>query len=180
MDRATVTPTCLPSVSSSGRSTARRMAASLALASAVAVAAAGCTSVGDSAATIVKSPIRGTAEVTGFATTTPEAKDFVRQTRNPDADFMPVGVTPPARSQRAKTPDEIKAMEADLEGTLQQHNAVSGRAASGEKFKSAAGTPDKSAPAPRGADRFLIPAKPKPAQAPAGGTTPKAGDQTKS
>lgn len=180
MDRATVTPTRLPPKSWCGRPHARRMARAIALASAVALVAAGCTSVGDSAETIVKSPIRGTAEVTGFATTTPEVKDFVRQTRNPDADFMPVGVTPPARSQRAKTPEEIKAMEAELEGTLQRHNAVSGRAASGEKFKSAAGTPDKSAPAPRGSDKFLIPAKPKPGQAPAGGTTPRAGDQTKS
>lgn len=180
MDRVTVIPTRLPPASSCGPASARSTAGTLAMASMLAMAAAGCTSVGESPTTIVKSPIRGTAEVTGFATTTPEAKDFVKQTRNPDADFMPVGVTPPPRSQRAKTPDEIKAMEADLEGTLQRHNAVSGRAASGEKFKSAAGAPDKPILKPRGSDRFLIPAKPKPGPAPAGGTNSKAGDQTKS
>ena len=178
MTRAIAPPTFDPRTAPRAAAGVVRVSFAVAAAATIALAGAGCSQAGDSAASIVKAPIRGTAELTGFATTTPEAKDFVKQTRNPDADFMPVGVTPPARSLRAKTPEEIKAMEADLDGTLQKHNAVSGRSASGDKFKSAAST-TKAAPPPRGSDRFLLPPKPKTTPAPAG-TKPATGDQTKS
>lgn len=178
MTRAIDPPTFAPRTTPRAAAGLCRVSFAVAVAATIALAGAGCSQAGDSAASIVRAPIRGTAELTGFATTPPEAKDFVKQTRNPDADFMPVGVTPPARSIRAKTPDEIKAMESDLDSTLQRHNAVSGRSATGDKFKSAASA-QKPAAAPRGSDRFLIPPKPKVTPAPAG-TKPSSGDQTKS
>ncbi|WP_293862202.1 hypothetical protein [uncultured Alsobacter sp.] len=167
MERATAHETLRTRTATRAASGMRHAAFALAAVAVSAFAGAGCSQAGDSVTSAVKAPIRGAAEITGFATTTPEPKDFVKQTRRPDADFMPVGVTPPARPLKAKTPEEIKAMEADLEGTLQRHNAASGRAPSGDKFKSAA-SETKSTPAPRGSDRFLIPAKPKPTPAPAG------------
>jgi hypothetical protein len=154
----------------------KRVAGRLLFAALVSLAGTACSNAGDSAASGIKAPIRGVAEATGFATTTPEAKDFVKSSRNPAADYMPVGITPPARPLKAKNAEEVRAMESDLERTLQQHNAASGRTPTGGKFRSAAGEGGKAAQAPRGSDRFLIPPKPAPTPTP----KPKPRNQTNS
>jgi hypothetical protein len=180
MERAIAQPLTGPRLTHRAATGICRVVGVAAATAVMALAGAGCSRADDSASRIVKAPIRGAAEITGFATTTPEPKDFVKQTRNPNADFMPVGVTPPARSLRAKTPEEIKALEADLDGTLKKHNAAAGRAPSSDKFKSAASAGPKTNASPRGADRFFIPPKPAPAPAPAPANKPKTGNQTNS
>jgi hypothetical protein len=69
---------------------------------------AGCQS-SDSA-----NPLKSTAQLAGFATTPPESKDFVKETRRGDLTYIPVGsrVERPARKM---TPQEFQAIEADLE-----------------------------------------------------------------
>ncbi|MHB2166062.1 hypothetical protein [Alsobacter sp. R-9] len=119
----------------------------------------GCTSSGEGEA---KSPIRGIAEATGFATTPPPAADFVQKTRPADANYLPVGVTPPARGQKAKSPEEIRAMESELDATLNQHSTISGVRRPGQSYTSAAPKPQGAAQPVRGADRFVIPPKPEP------------------
>jgi hypothetical protein len=51
---------------------------------------------------------------TGEAGPPPKAPDFVAQSRRSGDDFMPVGVSAPARPIRAKTPEGTKALEDEL------------------------------------------------------------------
>jgi hypothetical protein len=101
----------------------------LALAGVLGMAAllAGCT---DSKNAITET-VRPVTEKTGFSTTVPEAKDFVQATRaEAPTDYIPVGVTPPARSDKPLTPAELKKAESELDGTLKSHEQISGRPAS--------------------------------------------------
>lgn len=140
-----------------------RAASGIVLAAGLSLVAAGCSQAGDgpSPTGSTSSPIRGAAELTGFATTVPPAADFVAQSRKGEPEYMPVGITPPARSLKARSPQEVKALEAELDNTLRQHNAASGRKPTGDVYKSAAAEA-KPAPTPRGADKFVIPPRPKP------------------
>jgi hypothetical protein len=58
-----------------------------------------------------------------------EPKDFVKQTRPAQTDYLPVGVLPPERELKVKTPDELKAMEAELDTARARHDKISGRPA---------------------------------------------------
>lgn len=58
-----------------------------------------------------------------------KAPDFVANSRKADGDFMPVGVSAPARPIRAKSSEGTKTLEAELEGA-RGRNEAKGRAAS--------------------------------------------------
>jgi hypothetical protein len=68
------------------------------------------------------------ARATGFATTTPGAADFVATSRRADADYLPVGVSTPARPA-PKTAEDIKKIEAELESlrSANESSAASAR-----------------------------------------------------
>jgi hypothetical protein len=56
-----------------------------------------------------------------------EPKDFVKQTRPAQTDYLPVGVVPPERDLKVKTAEELKAMEAGLDKARSRHDKISGR-----------------------------------------------------
>ena len=58
------------------------------------------------------------------------APDFVANSRPAGSDYMPVGVSAPKRSLRAKSSESQKALEAELEGA-RNRNESRGRAAEG-------------------------------------------------
>jgi hypothetical protein len=58
-----------------------------------------------------------------------EPKDFVKQSRPAQTDFLPVGVMPPDRRLKVKSPEELKAMQADLEAAGLRHEKIAGRPA---------------------------------------------------
>jgi hypothetical protein len=72
-------------------------------------------------------PLKSPAKLAGFATTPPEAKDFVRETRRDDQTYIPVGTTVD-RAARKMTPKEFQAIEADLE-SQRLRNETAGTAA---------------------------------------------------
>jgi hypothetical protein len=73
-------------------------------------------------------PFKSLAIWAGFATNAEEPADFVKANRpKGKLDYLPVGVTPPDPKLKAKklTPEELKALEDDLEAARQK-NATSG------------------------------------------------------
>ena len=118
-----------------------------------------CTSSGDAPAL---NPVRSIAETTGFATTPPPAADFVQGSRRTDATYMPVGVTPPPRALAPKTPEQIKAMENELDSTLNSHSAIAGKPRPKEVYRSAGTRPDAPPPNPFADGRFVAPTRDKP------------------
>lgn len=65
----------------------------------------------------------------GFATNTEEPAAFVKETRTTDLNYMPVGVTPPGPKKNARklTPEELKALEDQLETARLKNEAVGGQ-----------------------------------------------------
>ncbi len=80
---------------------------------------------------VITETVRPITDKTGFSTTVPEAKDFVEASR-PQApkDYIPVGVTPPSRTDKPLTPEQLKKAEGELDSTLKSHEQISGRPAS--------------------------------------------------
>jgi hypothetical protein len=72
-------------------------------------------------------PLREIARKAKLLPETVEPKDFVKQSRPAQTDFLPVGVTPPGRPLKVKSPEELKAMQADLEAAALRHDKISGR-----------------------------------------------------
>lgn len=104
----------------------------------------------------MSNPVRGIAETTGFATTPPPPADFVRATRASETTYLPVGVTPPARTIAPKTPEQIKAIENELDSTLNSHSSISGKPRPKQTYSSVARPPDEpTGDASRGG-RFLV------------------------
>jgi hypothetical protein len=71
--------------------------------------------------------LRGAAELTGFATTPQASKPFVQATRPATTDYIPVGTTV-SRTARQKTPEEFKALEAELEAKRLSNDAAGSQA----------------------------------------------------
>lgn len=65
----------------------------------------------------------------GFATNTEEPAAFVKETRTTDLNYMPVGVTPPGPKKNARklTPEELNALEDQLEAARLKNEAVGGQ-----------------------------------------------------
>ena len=74
--------------------------------------------------------MRSLAVWAGFATNAEEPADFVKATRPKTLDFTPVGVTPagPKKNARKLTPEELKALEAELEAARLKNEAAGGAA----------------------------------------------------
>ncbi|KQO71836.1 hypothetical protein ASF22_14590 [Methylobacterium sp. Leaf87] len=72
----------------------------------------------------------------------PAAPAFVAESRKPGGDFLPVGVSAPARTIRAKSAEGTKALEAELEGA-RGRNEAQGRSAesAGRATRPASATP---------------------------------------
>ena len=88
-------------------------------------------------------PVRDTFGAFGAGPKTAPTPDFVRQSRPATLDYVPIGTSAPERPTAAKTADQVKAAEAEMEATRVRNEAAA-RAA-----KQAGATP---APAPvRGA-----------------------------
>jgi hypothetical protein len=69
----------------------------------------------------------GVLTSTGFATTVPKRADFVDKSRPDQMDFIPVGVTPPARAVAPRKPADITKLQAELEATRRSHDRLAGR-----------------------------------------------------
>ncbi len=79
-------------------------------------------------------PLRSTARAAGFATTTPEPKDFVRESRTGEQNFIPVGSSI-SRPARKMTPQEFQAIERDLDAQRTKNETA------GASAKAAGATP---------------------------------------
>jgi len=58
-------------------------------------------------------PVRGAS--------VPQRPDFVQASRPASTAYMPVGVAAPPRALAKKTPEQVKAAEAELDGTRNAH-----------------------------------------------------------
>lgn len=86
--------------------------------------------------------MRDAAYATGMATPPKEAPEFVRQARPAKLDYLPVGVSAPAREATYKSKGAVTAAEAELDA------ARTGNEAKGVEAKQAGATPAPTA-APR-------------------------------
>ncbi|PSC06341.1 hypothetical protein SLNSH_03390 [Alsobacter soli] len=93
----------------------------------IAVAGIAFGGAGCSAQTSGSSGLKPITDKLNITTTVPPAADFVEKSRPQSMDYMPVGVVPPARSVKPRTPDQVKALEAEMEGTRKRHDALGGR-----------------------------------------------------
>lgn len=73
-------------------------------------------------------PIDSIARALNLKTDVGSSPDFI-ETSRPKAqpDFLPVGTKHPVRTIKVKTPAEIKASEAELDGARMRQDALSGR-----------------------------------------------------
>jgi hypothetical protein len=74
-------------------------------------------------------PFHSLAVWAGFATNAEEPADFVKASRpQGKLDYLPVGVTPEGPKVKAKklTPEELKALEDQLEATRQKNATAAG------------------------------------------------------
>jgi hypothetical protein len=75
------------------------------------------------------SAIKPLAVWAGFATEPQQAADFVKESRTgKPLDYQPVGVTPadPKKKLKKLTPEQLKALEDDLEATRLKNAAAAG------------------------------------------------------
>jgi len=71
------------------------------------------------------SVFKSAMKTAGFATDAPVPKDFVASSRPPtSADYVPIFRPPFTHSNKAKTPDEVKAAEADSATLVARHDAL--------------------------------------------------------
>jgi hypothetical protein len=69
----------------------------------------------------------GVLKSTGFATDVPPAADFVQKSRTGQTDFIPVGVTPPARGVTIRKGADLSKLQSELEATRKTHDRLAGR-----------------------------------------------------
>lgn len=74
-------------------------------------------------------PVRDIATSVGAGPTTAPTPDFVASSRPKSLDYMPIGASGEGRPTPARTPEEIKAAEAELDA-LRARNEAAGAAAS--------------------------------------------------
>lgn len=74
------------------------------------------------------SPLAGAARAIGVATTEPEPQEFVRNSRPAAApDFIPVGVTPPARAEPKRDTAALQKLEQELDGQRNRTRSFAAR-----------------------------------------------------
>jgi hypothetical protein len=72
-------------------------------------------------------PVQSAAQATGFSTTPAEPKDFVKEGRPGEVDYIPVG-TKVSRSSKRITPAEFKTMESQLDAQRGSNEAAASQA----------------------------------------------------
>ncbi len=73
-------------------------------------------------------PVRDVTAAVGAGPQVAPAPDFVAQSRPANLEYMPIGAQVPARPTPARTADEVKAAEAELDA-LRARNEAAGAAA---------------------------------------------------
>ena len=73
-------------------------------------------------------PVRDVASAVGAGPTLAATPDFVERSRPASLEYMPIGTAGPERQTPARTADEIKAAEAELDA-LRARNEAAGAAA---------------------------------------------------
>jgi hypothetical protein len=99
---------------STARSVYRTFVKSFAMATLAALAA--CS--GDT------NPVRDTLVAVGAGPKTAESPDFVARSRPATLEYLPVGAAAPARPTAARTADEVKAAEAELDAVRARNEAA--------------------------------------------------------
>jgi hypothetical protein len=105
-------------------------------------------------------PVRDAFVAVGAGPTTAPTPDFVKQSRPATLDYVPVGTAAPARNTPARTADQVKATEAEMDAARARNEAA------GKVAVQAGATP---APAPvrsGAAASAASPTKKKPAATP--------------
>ena len=74
-------------------------------------------------------PVRGIATAVGAGPQIAPTPDFVAQSRPQNLDFLPIGTAKEGRTTPARTPDEIKAAESELDALRSQNEAAGAVAA---------------------------------------------------
>jgi hypothetical protein len=74
-------------------------------------------------------PTRDVFAAVGAGPTMAPTPDFVASSRPASLDYMPVGTSNPGRSTAARTADEVKAAEAELDALRAQNEAAGAAAA---------------------------------------------------
>lgn len=113
-----------------------RPAAMLAGAALVGALAGGCAELRENASGAILNSVTGTV----LGPKPAQTADFVVRSRSERTQFMDVGVTPPARSVKAKTPAEAAATQQQLLGEAQQQQQA-GAAAQQEGARVIQNTP---------------------------------------
>jgi hypothetical protein len=72
-------------------------------------------------------PVQSAAQATGFSTTPAEPKDFVKEGRPGEVDYIPVG-TKVSRPAKRITPAEFKTMESQLDAQRGSNEAAASQA----------------------------------------------------
>ena len=103
-------------------------------------------------------PVRDTLVAVGAGPKTAATPDFVRQSRPANLDYVPVGTAAPERPTQARTAEEVKAVEAEMDATRTRNEAAARVAAE------AAGTPPPAPVKPAG-QGAAAPATKKPPKA---------------
>ena len=73
-----------------------------------------------------ESPLKGLAAMGGMATSVPEAKDFVKDSRPETLNYIPVGVQPDQVGDKKKplTAEELLLLQQKLDAARQHNNAT--------------------------------------------------------
>ncbi len=80
-------------------------------------------------------PLRNAASTVGWATTVPEAKDFVRASRSTsELAYVPIGRGGETRPVSARTASGVRDLEAELDRTRDQREATARRALPGGAY----------------------------------------------
>ena len=73
-------------------------------------------------------PARGLAETVRFATPVPPMPDFVQASRPASqGDYLPVGVDPPPRAVKPRSPADARATQQELEDQAKADKAILGQ-----------------------------------------------------
>ena len=99
------------------------------------LALAGCTTAGGN-------PVRDAAQSLGIGPKPVTVPDFIAASRPASSEYMPVGVSAPRPAVRARSPEGVTALQAELEGVRGRNAARAGAARR-------AGAGVKPQPAPR-------------------------------
>ncbi|MFE1601870.1 hypothetical protein [Methylobacterium sp. ID0610] len=76
-----------------------------------------------SACVLDSATVRDAAQSAGFTPKPPQSADFVVQSRRENTDYLPVGVSAPPRTIRAKSATGVKDLEADLDASRRRNEA---------------------------------------------------------